>query len=314
MHKMFESRNYFRPFDYDFAYEYFKQSEQSHWFTTEVPLNEDVKDFKTKLTISERNLIENILKFFTKSDTDISDGYVDYYLPIFKNPEIRLAMTSIAARESVHQDAYSALVEELALGEDTYKVFTEYKEMLDKHEYLFKEGCKAGNLNNLCRNIARISVFGEGLQLFGSFAILLSFQRFGLMKGMGQIVSWSIRDETLHAEFMIKIFNILREHVTEKEIRDICLDMVELEDRFIDLCFDNFTIRGLDKGDVKKYIRFVAGVRMKQIGYEDPYGLLRNPLPWVDEIVFGKEHVNFFETKATDYSKGAIEGSWEDAF
>lgn len=302
---MFDKRDYFRPFDYPWAFEYYRNHESMHWLPTELSYSEDVKDFKINLSVSEKNLIENVLKFFTTADIDVASGYLDYYLPIFKNPEIRLALTSIAARECIHQDAYSVLIEELALGEDTYKVFTSYKEMVDKHEFLFSGG-------TLAENIAKISVFSEGLQLFGSFVILLNFSRFGLMKNMGQIISWSIRDETLHAEFMIRVFNEIGDR--PESINEICKTMVDLEDRFIDLCFANFEIRGLDKNDVKKYIRYVADVRMKQIGYKPQYGIDENPLPWVDEIVFGKEYVNFFETKATDYSKGAIEGSWEDAF
>lgn len=318
---LFRKRLAYKPFDYPWAYDGFVQSEQMHWLAREVPLNEDVKDWKTRLNDSERNLLTQIFRFFTQADCDVASGYIDRYLPTFKPIEIRMMMTSIAAREAVHIQAYSMLIDEVGIPESEYAAFMDYQAMRDKHDFMFDQAKIGDEMTDLARDIAVFSAFGEGMQLFSSFVILLNFTRFGKCKGMGQIIAWSIRDESHHVECMLKVFHALLEecpHVwTEdfkKALYQTARDMVALEDRFIDLAFEQGGIEGLTPDDVKGYIRYIADRRLLQLGLKPNYGVTKNPLPWVDIIVNGKEHVNFFENRATDYSKGAVTGSWEDAF
>ena len=169
--------------------------------------------------------------------------------------------------------------------------------------------------------MAVFSAFGEGLQLFGSFVMLLNFQRFGKMKGMGQIVAWSIRDENHHVENMLKLLNVVLDEKPyiwndnfKKSLYDICRDMVTLEEKFIDLAFQQGPVEGLTPDEVKKYIHYMADRRLLQLGLKPNYGVKENPLDWVDFIVNGQAHENFFETRATEYAKGAVQGNWSDAF
>lgn len=322
MPSLFESRSSYKPFDYPWAYTAFEQSEQMHWLAREVPLNDDVKDWKTTLTESEKNILTQIFRFFTQADVDVASGYIDKYLPKFKPVELRMMMMSIAAREAVHIQAYSMLIDEIGMPEIEYSAFMQYKEMKEKHEFFFQQRESHDELLALAQDIAIFSAFGEGLQLFASFVILLNFTRFGKMKGMGQIVSWSIRDETHHVESMLKVFHQLIEEEGEflnleyldEKLETIAVKMVELEDSFIDLVYAQGDLEGLSNVDVKQYIRYIADIRLQQLGIKPLFGIDKNPLPWVDEIVFGVEHTNFFENRATDYSKGSIEGSWEDVF
>ncbi|UGL62857.1 ribonucleotide-diphosphate reductase subunit beta [Xanthomonas phage MET13-T1] len=315
---LFSKRAEYKPFWYPWAYEAFVASEQMHWLVREVPMTQDVKTWRADLTDRERHLLTHIFRFFTQADVDVASGYIDRYLPTFKPTEIRMAMASIAAREGVHIQAYSTLIDELGIPEVEYSAFMGYKEMLDKHEYLFQ---RRDGLEGLALDIAVFSAFGEGLQLFSSFIMLLNFTRFGKMTGMGQVVSWSIRDETLHVELMMKVYHqLLAEHprlrtaAHSERIREIAQKMVELEFAFIDLAYEAGENQGLPAEDVKQYIRYTADQRLAQLGERALFGVSKNPLGWVDAIVFGKEHTNFFENRATDYSKGAVTGSWDDAF
>lgn len=311
---LFKSRAAYKPFWYPWAYDAFVASEQMHWLAREVPLTDDVKDWKKNLNDAERSLLTQIFRFFTQADCDVANGYIERYLPIFKPVELRMMMASIAAREAVHIQAYSMLIDEVGMPETEYSAFMEYQEMREKHDYLYQD-------RGLLEDIAVFSAFGEGLQLFSSFVILLNFTRFGKMKGMGQIVSWSIRDESHHVDSMMKVFH---EYLDEKpeEWNDslkeklylIAQQMVTLEDAFIDLAYKEGGIEGLTPEEVKQYIRFIADKRLLQLGLKAIYNIEKNPLPWVDIIVNGKEHTNFFENRATDYSKGALKGNWEDAF
>ena len=311
---LFKDRLYYKPFDYEWAFESYDTMQKMHWLPSEVPLHEDIRDWNERLTKEEKNLINQILKFFTQGDVDIAKAYLDNYIPKFKPPEVRMMLSSFATAEANHAHAYALLND--TIGEPElldFKAFQEYKEMADKHEYLFTD--KGKGIQGLAREIACFSAFGEGLQLFASFVMLLNFQRYGRMKGMCQIVTWSIRDETHHVESMIKLFKTLvKENPniwTEKfkaSIYQTARDMVDLEDKFIDLAFSMGGIRGLSADEVKKYIRYIADRRLLQLSLKPNYGVKDNPLGWLDWVLNGVEHANFFENRATEYNKGTITG------
>lgn len=315
---LFSQRLAYKPFWYPWAYKAFVESEQMHWLVREVPLNADVQDWKTRLSEDERNLLTQVFRFFTQADVDVAGCYIDRYLPLFKPVELRMMMTSIAAREAVHIQAYSTLIDEIGMPETEYAAFMQYDAMRQKHEMMHES---SEGLDGLARDIAVFSAFGEGLQLFASFVILLNFTRFGKMKGMGQVVSWSIRDESHHVASMVKVFHALMDE--HPELRTLALQtrivadlqrVVDMEDCFIDLAFGECAAPDLTKDEVKAYIRYIADHRLEQLGFAPIYNIGDNPLPWVDVLVSGKEHTNFFENKATDYSKASVEGSWDDAF
>ena len=174
-----KERTYYKPFTYDWAFEAYDMQQKMHWLPSEVSLHEDVRDWNERLTEPEKNLINQILKFFTQGDVDIAQAYLDKYMPKFKAPEVRMMLTSFAAAEANHAHSYSLLNDTIGLPESEYKAFQEYKEMSDKHKYLFKD--KGKGIEGLARDMACFSAFGEGLQLFASFVMLLNFQRFGRM-------------------------------------------------------------------------------------------------------------------------------------
>jgi ribonucleoside-diphosphate reductase beta chain len=317
--KLTDERSYFKPFSYPWAYDAWLKHEQSHWLHTEVPMLEDVKDWKSKLSDQEKHFLTNIFRFFTQGDIDVAGGYVKNYLPYFPQPEVRMMLTGFAAREALHVAAYSHLIETLGMPESTYNEFLEYEAMKAKHDYFLS--IAGQDQQTIAQQIAAFSAFTEGMQLFSSFIMLLNFPRHGKMKGMGQIVTWSIVDETMHAESMIKLFRTFIE-----ENRDIWNDelkgqiyttaekMVELEDHFIDLAFSLGPMEDLTAEDVKKYIRYITDRRLISLGLKGIMKVKKNPLPWVEEMINAPTHTNFFENRATDYAKGALSGTWEDVW
>ena len=321
--KLMDERTHFKPFNYPWAYDAWLKHEQAHWLHTEVPMMEDVKDWKKKLTNEEKQFLTNIFRFFTQGDIDVAGGYVNNYLPYFPQPEIRMMLLGFAARESLHVAAYSHLIETLGLPEVTYSQFLEYQEMKDKHDYVTELSSRNGTLASTAEHIAVFSAFTEGMQLFSSFIMLLNFPRHGLMKGMGQIVTWSIVDETMHAENMIRLF---KEFVKENpeiwndelkgKIYTIAEKMVELEDKFIDLSFADADadMRDLTSAEVKQYIRYIADRRLISLGMKGIFKVKKNPLPWVEEMINAPVHGNFFENRVTDYAKGALGGTWDDVW
>jgi len=307
------TRDYYKPFDYPWMFDYYSQQNQMHWFPEDVPLHNDVKDWQS-LDDNEKNLLTQIFRLFTQSDVDVSSGYVDRYMRIFKKPEARMMMGAFNNMESIHQHAYSLLLDTVGMPEIEYKAFAEYEAMADKHEYIDNVKVTKGDKRSIAKALAVYSGFTEGLQLFSSFIVLLNFPRFGKMKGMGQIITYSIRDESLHVEAMTKLFReFIKENIEiwtddfKKEIYQACRDMVELEDRFLDLVFEMGDIEGLTKEEVLQYIRYIADRRLLQLGLKPNYGVKDNPLLWLDDVL-GVEHQNFFEGRATAYMKAGLRG------
>ncbi len=317
--KLTDERAYFKPFKYPQFYDAWLAHEQSHWLHTEVPMMEDVKDWKKNLTTEEKNFLTNIFRFFTQGDIDVAGGYVNNYLPYFPQPEVRMMLCGFAAREALHVAAYSHLIETLGMPESTYNEFTQYEEMRAKHDFFAQIAGQPAN--KIAQQIAAFSAFTEGMQLFSSFIMLLNFPRHGKMKGMGQIITWSIVDETMHAESMIKLFRTFIEENRDiwndelkSEIYKIAEKMVELEDNFIDLAFSIGPMQGLTSADVKLYIRYITDRRLISLGLKGIMKVKKNPLQWVEEMVNAPIHTNFFENRSTDYAKGALSGSWEDVW
>ena len=313
-----KERNYYKPFQYNWAFEAYKSQQHMHWLPDEVPMADDLKDFRG-LDKDSKNLLSQIFRFFTQADVDVSGGYARHYLPTFKPPEIRMMLSAFAAMEAVHMEAYSTLLETLGYPEDEYQMFMEIQAMSDKHDYL--TNFSMDTKKDIAKTVAVYSGFTEGVQLFSSFAILLNFPRHNLMKNMGQIVTWSIRDETLHVESMSRLFQAYVRENSEiwndelkYEIYCAAERVVELEDAFIDVAFENCTIQDLRPEDVKEYIRYIADRRLLGLGMKKIFHSTINPLPWLDYMINAVEHTNFFENRATEYARASTSGNWQDIF
>ena len=316
---LLQERHVYKPFLYPWCYEAWLTQQRIHWLPEEVPLAEDVRDWKKNLSPSEKNLMTQIFRFFTQSDVEVNNCYMKHYSQVFGPVEVQMMLSAFSNIETVHIAAYSHLLDTIGMPEVEYSAFLKYKEMKDKFDYM--QDVSMENPRDIAKTMAMFGAFTEGLALFASFAILMNFPRFNKMKGMGQIVTWSVRDETLHCLSMIRLFNtFIDEHPDiwdeelKREITESCEITIEHEDAFIDLCFEQGPIEGMTPEDVKKYIRYIGDRRLSQLNLEPIYGIEKNPLPWMDEMLNGAEHTNFFENRATEYSKASTEGTWESVF
>lgn len=319
MPDLLEPRVHYKPFEYPFAFEAYNHQNRIHWLPEEVPLGDDVYDFHHKLSKEEKNLLTQIFRFFVQADTDVGQSYTDKYLRAFPKPEIRMMLLSFANMESVHQHAYSLLLDTIGMPETEYHAFLQYDVMRAKHDFLDKFSVE--NKREIAKSMAVISGGVEGIQLFSSFAILLNFTRFNKMKGMGQILTWSVRDESLHVESLSKLFKIfIKENRgiwksdLKSEIYSSFEELVTQEDMFIDLAFELGGIEGLTPKDMKQYIRHIADRRLLGLSLKPIFKVKENPLDWLDHILNGTEFSNFFENRVTDYSKAATKGTWDDVW
>lgn len=312
---------------YPWAYEYWKRQQQVHWLGEEVPMSSDIKDWHSDhLSSQEKHLLTQIFRFFTQSDIEVGENYLKRYIPIFQPLEIRLMMCAFSNMETIHIDAYALLLKTLGMPASEFEAFRDYEAMANKADYM--QSFSIHTCADVARTLAMFGAFTEGVSLFASFAILLNFPRFNKMKGMGQIISWSVRDESLHAQALIRLYHEWHtetgavNQAVKADIIDVAKTVVALEDKFIELAFELGSVEGLSATEVKQYIRFVTDYRLSQLKLEPLYGyyapqaenytqLKPHPLPWLLEILNGVEHTNFFEQRATEYSKASTQGQWQ---
>lgn len=316
---LLEERLVYKPFKYPWAYEAWLKQQRIHWLPEEVPLAEDVKDWEKNLTPPEKNLLTQIFRFFVQADVEVNNCYMKHYSRVFKPTEVQMMLGAFSNTETIHIAAYSHLLDTIGMAEIEYSAFLEYEAMKNKFDYMRMWG--VDTKEDIAKTLAVFGAFTEGLQLFASFAVLMNFPRQNRMKGMGQIVTWSVRDETLHTESAIKLFKtfiaenpeVWNDKVKE-EITNACSTVIEHEDAFIDLAFELGGVKGMEADEVKQYIRYIADRRLSQLGLPHLYNIEKNPLPWMDEMLNAVEHTNFFEGRATEYSRAATTGSWSDTF
>lgn len=315
MSKLFEASPTYKPFAFAPAVDQTVLHERVHWIEDEVSLTEDVTQWKLgEITPQEKHFVIQVLRLFTQGDVNVGQFYFDHLIPRAKNNEVRQMFASFACREGTHQRAYALINDTLGLPESEFHAFLAYKAMADKNDYMVQADASTdhGYMLALVKAICN-----EGIGLFASFAMLLHFQMHGKMRGMCKVVEWSQRDETLHANGHTYVFRSLAHDnpalVTDAlklAIYDMVRRTVELEDAFVDLAYEMGGVHGLHPEDVKKYVRYVANRRLTMLGLKENWEIATNPLPWVDWIVGGEDHTNFFEGKVTEYDTAGLMGGW----
>ena len=319
---LLDKRLLYSPFEYPQAYDYWLKQQISHWLPTEIQLNSDVIDWSLKLTEAEKSVIGRTLKGFTQTEVLVQDYWCGNIRKWFKKPELQLMASSFASMESIHAVAYALLQETLGLN--------------DFSEFLFEPAAKARidrllsvrgrTKEEIAKALAVFSAFTEGVALFSSFAILMSFSRKNLLKGVGQIVAWSIRDESLHSEAGCWLFRQLIEEypdlLTEElkqQIYDAARITVQLEDEFIDQAFSLGEIETINSDDLKAYIRFRTNTKLKDLGLKSIWRPDKDKverLNWFSVLSSGVELQDFFAGRVTSYSKSVADFSnvWEEEY
>jgi ribonucleoside-diphosphate reductase beta chain len=319
---LLKPRSTYAPFEYDQAYTYWELAQKSHWLHTEVAMASDINDWKMVLSDTERQVVGHILKGFTQSEVFIQEYWGQKVSDWFKKPEVQMMAAAFSSFESIHAVSYAYLNQ--SLGLEDFDAFLQEPTVKAKIDRLIE--AKGTTKHSIARSLAVFSAFNEGVSLFSSFAVLLNFSRFNKMKGVGQIIAFSIKDESLHSEAGCWLFRTLvAEHpevltpMLVREIQDAAKLTVQLEDDFIEKAFEFGPIEGLDVNDLKNFIRFRTNTKLGDLGLEplwldiDQAGLDR--LSWFDVLSAGVAHADFFAQRVTDYAKGSLDFSdvWGDS-
>jgi ribonucleoside-diphosphate reductase beta chain len=302
-----EKRNYYRPFEYEEAYNFYIKQQLVHWTKDEIKMAQDLQDWRYNLTDAEKKVVGGILKGFTQMEILVGD-YWRNVANWFPKPEVAMMASVNSYFETIHQSSYAMINEELGL--DDFQAFMHDEETKAKLEY-FMDNPNTSDVFDIARSLAVFSAFAEGCLLFSSFAVLLSFQKENLLKGVSQIVNFSIRDEEIHSQGGIYLFNTLCKEnanirkLLEQDILEAAKLTKDLEFAFIDKLFDNNTIRTLSKEQLKNFITHKINVKLKALGYEAQFYVsqeLLQEMSWFDELSSAQKIGDFFAVRVSDYT------------
>ena len=317
---LLKKRNIYAPFEYPTAYEYWEKQQQAHWLHSEINMGSDIQDWKLKLTGTEKGIIGSVLKGFTQTELLVEEYWSNRVAKFFPKPEIVMASICMANSETIHIKSYSYLNE--SLGIEDYEAFLYEPSVKAKIDRLINIDGK--RKEDIAKSLAVFSAFTEGVSLFSSFAILISFSKRNLLKGVGQIIAFSVKDESLHSDFGCYLFRTFMSENPEiftdelkKEIYQAARDTYQLESDFIDNVFSYGDIEGINADDLKNFIKHRINVKLGDIGFKANYNDIDQEsikrMEWFDYMTTGVAHDDFFASRITDYSKGTISQSeWDE--
>ena len=318
---LFEPRIAYKPFEYPEYYNdgWLKQA-QAFWLHTEIPMSGDVKDWNEKLTSTEKNLVGNILLGFAQTECAVSDYWTQKVVSWFPKHEIQQMAMMFGSQETIHAVAYSYLNE--TLGLENFEAFLHEPATAERFENLVAyDGTDPVGIG---KSLAIFSAFAEGVSLYSAFAVLYSFQLRNLLKGIGQQMKWSVRDESLHSKMGCQLFrhmckenpNLLED--CRDDVITAAKTMLESEEKYIDKMFELGDIENLRAYDLKQFIRKRLNEKLQELGYFDLgeyFAFDENAsenLDWFYHLTGGHTHTDFFAVRPTDYSKANEGEDFED--
>lgn len=320
MTDLLDPRIVYSPFEYPRAFDFWERQQQSHWLHTEISMASDINDWKMVLTDAERLMVGHVLKGFTQSEVFIQEYWTNQVSKWFKKPEIQMMAATFGSFESIHAVSYAYLNQ--SLGLDDFEAFLHEPSARLKIDRLMQT--RGDSPESIARALAIFSAFNEGVNLFSSFAVLLNFSRFNKMKGLGQIIAFSVKDESLHSEAGCWLFRTLLEErpsLRTAELTESILEAarltVQLEDQFIEKAFSGGEVEGLTVSDMKAFIRHRCNTKLGDLGFKRNWRNLSDEsiirMEWFDVLTAGTSHSDFFAARVTDYSRGVIDfsGVWE---
>jgi ribonucleoside-diphosphate reductase beta chain len=331
MPNLFENRISYKPFEYpEYDLEGWMPQSQAHWLHTEISMQGDIKDWNENLSESEKNLVGNILLGFAQTECAVSDYWTTQVTKWFPKHEIKEMAMAFGYFETIHARAYSYLNE--TLGLENFEAFLHEPTTSAKFEFLTQTkgeysyadlSQSATARSEVARSLAIFSAFAEGVSLYSSFAVLYSFQLRNLLKGIGQQMKWSVRDESLHSRMGCSLFRHmcieypeLKDQV-QSQVEDAARLMVQMELNFIDKMFEMGDLENLKRDDLKNFILRRANEKLDELGYSSIFEYdveSANELDWFYHLTGGVTHTDFFAIRPTDYAKAGEGDDWDDIF
>ncbi len=305
------------PLRYPWAYAHLLQAKRNTWFPEEAPLHDDLKDWQERLGPEEKQAVEMLLGFFNPMESLVTTNIVMALYPRLTAPEVRLYLARQAWEEANHVLAFEYVIRTLPVDrERVFNLHREHPAIAAKEAFQRRltEGLLRGDgdgepLGRFILNLVGYFVVLEGIFFYSGFALALAFRRRNLLRGLGTLVDWVLRDESLHLSFgihlVLELLNENPEVITadfSRRVKGLILEAVGLEEEYNRAVLPR-PLLGLGAEELNGYVRYIADRRLEELGLGAHFKA-ENPLRWLAVEVDAPELVNFFEARNINYQVG----------
>tara|TARA_R100001377_G_scaffold79951_1_gene58493 strand:+ start:3450 stop:4457 length:1008 start_codon:yes stop_codon:yes gene_type:complete len=306
------------------AWDLFIDGAANNWMPTEISMAKDIEQWKsTLLSEDEKLVVKRCLGFFAGSESLVANNLLLSVFKFVTDPECRQYILRQAYEESLHNLTVVYICDSLNLDiDEVYEAYSSIPSIKAKDDFLMNITIDINrpdfNINTIegkrefLRNIITYYVICEGIFFFSGFAMLLSFNRQNKLPGTGEQIQYTLRDESLHIKFGTELIKRIREDnpkvwtkAFEKETLAHIDTAMELELAYAREVLPT-GILGLNSDMFIDYVQYIADRRLTNLGLPSPFGEVKNPFPWMSEIIDLEKCKNFFETRVTEYSVGTL--------
>ena len=317
------------PFKYDWAWQKYLDGCANHWMPQEINMTADVSLWKSDagLSADERVIVKRSLGFFSTADSLVANNLVLSVYRLITNPECRQYLLRQAFEEAIHTHAYQYCIESLGMDEgEIFNMYHEVPSVAHKASWALKYTRELSDPNfqtgteesdkALLKNLIAYYCVMEGIFFYCGFTQILSMGRRNKMTGTSEQFQYILRDESMHVNFGIDAINQIKlenPQLWDDEMQELATRMIlegtELETRYARDTMPRGVL-GMNANTMAEYLQFIANRRLAQIGLSEQYPGVKNPFPWMSEIMDLKKEKNFFETRVTEYQTGGAL-SWD---
>jgi ribonucleoside-diphosphate reductase beta chain len=311
------------PFKYEWAWQKYLDGCANHWMPQEVNMTADIALWKSDegLSDDERTIVKRSLGFFSTADSLVANNLVLAIYRLITNPECRQYLLRQAFEEAIHTHAYQYCIESLGMDEgEIFNMYHEVPTVAEKASWALKytkeindPSFTTGTVDTdktLLKNLIAYYCVLEGIFFYCGFTQILSMGRRNKMTGTSEQFQYILRDESMHVNFGIDVINQIKlenPHLWDEEMQSAARGMI-LEGTELEVSYARDTmprgVLGMNANMMEEYLQFIANRRLAQIGLSEQYPGVKNPFPWMSEIMDLKKEKNFFETRVTDYQTG----------
>lgn len=317
------------PFKYEWAWQKYLDGCANHWMPQEVNMTADIALWKSEggLSDDERIIVKRNLGFFSTADSLVANNLVLAIYRLITNPECRQYLLRQAFEEAIHTHAYQYCIE--SLGMDEGEIFNMYHEIpcvakkaswaLQYTREINDPTFNTGTVETdkaLLKNLIAYYCVLEGIFFYCGFTQILSMGRRNKMTGTSEQFQYILRDESMHVNFGIDVINQIKlenPHLWDEDMQALARHMI-LDGTDLEIAYARDTmprgVLGMNANMMEEYLQFIANRRLAQIGLSEEFAGVKNPFPWMSEIMDLKKEKNFFETRVTDYQTGGAL-SWD---
>ena len=319
------------PLKYQWAYDLYRTMKANHWEPEDIPMGKDIEQWRDEKTVTdvERWIIRMGIGYFSAAEGIVGDNIQHVVRELVTAPELKLVLGRHAHEENIHADSLLYMISSLQINpHECEAMFEDIPTIVRKNEFVTKTShslrrdldlTKPENKKLLAKNIFIFGQCMEGTQFYGLFGMVLSLYRQNKFPGIGQMFRYTLRDESNHIEVFRNLFMDLVEENREiwtaefkEELRQTMAEAITLEKEFIKDCLPVNAV-GLRLEDFLTYIDFIADRRLEGCGLALLNPGVKNPLPWLAEMMDIKKEQNFFEGRVTEYQKSSALAGTDDA-